>query len=153
MGRLLQVITRKPFLFVLISLSYILVVGLFRWRFKPQLETLMYLGGGILGIYFLDIAEVFFNLSPSPFRSMFFVGLFAAVSFFVITSSGSLLASGLVLSLYLSLILWQIGEWQVAGNIDSWFRMVATPVGRSMQQWFIIGSLVLFLLETYFFVR
>lgn len=153
MGKLVEIIRRKPFLFVLISLAYLLVVGLLKWRFKPPLTTLLFLGGGAIGIYFLDISEVFFNLSPSPFRSALFMGLFAAVSFFVVTSSGSLLGSGLVLSIYLTLILWQIGEWQMAGNLNSWYRQVEGLVAPSIQRWGLIFFLFLFLIETALFLR
>ncbi|MBI3385707.1 hypothetical protein HY031_01335 [Candidatus Gottesmanbacteria bacterium] len=153
MQRVFQVFTRKPFLFVLFSLAYLLVVGLLKWWFKPPVASLMFLGGGFVGIYFLDLAELFFNLTPSPFRSVLFLGLFAIVSFFVVTSSGSLLASGLVLSIFLTMIFWQAGEWQVNGNLDSWFRMVSSPMGRDIPRWMLIGCIVLFLLETYFFIR
>jgi len=153
MGRMLETITKKPFLFVLLSLAYVVVVGLLKWRLKPPVESVMFLVGGALGIYFLDIAELFFNLTPSPFRSVVFLGLFAVVSFFVVTSSGSLLASGLVLSLYLTMILWQVGEWNVAGNLNSWYHMVTVPVTGAIQRWIFWGLVGLFLVETFLFVR
>ena len=138
---------------MLLSLSYILVVGLVKWRLAPPMEALVYLAGGLLGIYFLDLAELFFKLFPSPFRSVVFQWLFVAVSFFVVTSSGSLLASGLVLSLYLTMILWQAGEWKLAGNLTSWYRMVAGPVDLGIQRWSMIAFAVIFIIETFLFIR
>ena len=96
---------------------------------------------------------MFFHLSPSPFRSIVFAAAFVVVSLFVVTSSGSMLASGLVLSLYLSLILWQVGEWHVRGNLNEWYRMITGPVpaGCSGGEW--CYFIVLFFVETYLFIR
>ncbi len=153
MSKILQIIFKKPLLFILLSVAYLLVVDLLKWKFKPPIESVMFLVGGALGIYFLDIAELFFNLTPSPFRSVLFLGLFSAVSFFVVTSVSSLIASGLVLSLYLTMLLWQVGEWRVVGNLNSWYQMVAGPVTLDIQRWIFFGSIGLFLIETFLFVR
>ncbi len=106
-----------------------------------------------MGIYLLDIAEVFFHLVPSPFRSVVFAAAFVAMSFFVVTSSDSTLASGLVLSLYLTMILWQVGEWQIQGNVATWYRMIAGAVSIQAQRWILIGFVVLFFVETFIFIR
>lgn len=146
------VIGKKPLFFVLISLLFLFLTGFLKWWIRPPVESLLFLGGGLLGIYFLDLAEAFFKVTPSPFRSIVFATLFAVVSFFIVTSSGSLFASGLVLSLYLTMILWQIGEWKVAGNVTSWYRMVAGPVTVQTQKWGIAAFTIVFLAETYLFV-
>ncbi len=143
----------KPVFFLLISLGYMGFVGFMKWNVRPPVLSLGFFGGGLLGIYFLDIAEAFFRLSPSPFRSVLFAAAFAAVSFFIVTSSGSLLASGLVLSLYLTLILRQAGEWHVVGNLNSWYRMIAEPVDARTQLLVFIGFMILFLVETFLFIR
>ena len=144
---------RKPLLFILIPLTYIVFVGLLKWRFRPPVESLMFLGGGALGIYFLDAAEAFFKLTPSPFRSVVFMGLFTIVSFFVVTSVASLIAAGLVLSLYLTMLLWQVGEWKAVGSLNSWYQMVSTPVTVSMQRYIFWGFMGFFFIETFLFVR
>src|SRR3989344_5468432 len=143
---------RKPLLFILIPLAYIVLVGLLKWRFRPPIEGLMFLGGGALGIYFLDAAEAFFKLTPSPFRSVVFMGLFTIVSFFVVTSVTSLIAAGLVLSLYLTMLLWQVGEWKAVGSLNSWYQMVSTPVTVYMQRYIFWGFIGFFFIETFLFV-
>lgn len=153
MNKIVELIRRKPLLFLLITLAYLVSVGLLKWRLRPPIESVMYLTGGLVGIYFLDIAEVFFDLTPSPFRTVLFAVLFAIVSFFVVTSSGSLLATGLVLSLYLTIILWQVGEWRMTGSLNSWYRMVAGPVTVATQRTVLIVFVVIFLAETFLFVR
>ncbi len=132
MEKIRELIKRKPPLFLIVSLGYLFGVGLLKWQIAPSVWALAYLGGGLLGVYFLDLAEVFFNLVPSPFRTIAFQALFVLVSFFVVTSSGSFLATGLVLSIYLTMLLRLSFEWK-------------KPV-------FLIG-MAIFLLETVMFIR
>lgn len=153
MDRVKALIVKKPVIFLLISCVYIILIAVLKWWIHPKLDTLWFVVGGIIGIYFLDGAELFFQLSPSPFRSVVFLALFAVVSLFVVTSSGSALASGLVLSLYLQMMLWQIGQWRVSHDLSSWYRMVATPVSVGTQQGICMAFCVMFLLETYFFIH
>lgn len=153
MNKIIEIIKKKPVLFLAVSVGYALGVGVLKWGIAWPPQAALYFGGAILGVYFLDGAEVFFNLNPSPFRSVVFVAGFDVVSFFIVTSSGSFVASGLVLSLYLSLILWQVGELQIAGNLNSWYRMVAGPVSLSVQRWILFVFIAFFVLETFLFIR
>lgn len=153
MGKLLKIIRRKPLILLLVSLIYLFLVGLAKWKITPPLSALWYLAGGILGIYFLELAEEFFQLTPSPFRSAIFAALYVAVSLFIITSSRSPGASGLVLSLYLSLILGQIGEWRTKGNLNSWFNMIEGAVEPATQSWLMTAFFAFFLVETYLFIH
>lgn len=146
-------IAQKPRIFVYISLVYLLVVVLAKWVAHPSLDALWFFVGGVIGVYFLDAAEIFFALNPSPFRSVVFGGLFSGVAFFVVTSSTGTIGSGLVLSLYLQMLLWQIGEWRINHNLNSWYRMVAGPVSPSTQQIILIASVVVFVIESAIFVR
>jgi len=148
-----EIVRRKPLFFLFISLGYLVLVALLKWNIHPTWNTLLFLAGGVLGVYFLDIAEVFFELTPSPFRSIVFVGAFMVVSLFIVTSSGSPLASGLVLSLYLTLLFWQVGQWQIQKNLNDWYRMVAGPVHAGAQRWILVGFVVLLFVETFLFVR
>ncbi len=148
-----EIVRRKPMLFILLSLGYLLLVSVFKWTIHPAIGTILFIVGGLIGVYFLDVAEVFFNLNPSPFRSIVFEGAFVIVSLFVVTSSGSMITNGLVLSIYLAMILWQVGEWQLQKNLNSWYRLVAGGVSLSVERSILIGFMVLFLIETYFFIR
>jgi len=153
MDNVKAVLRQKPRIFVYISLIYLLIIVLAKWVLHPSLDALWFFIGGAIGIYFLDAAEIFFALNPSPFRSVVFGALFAAVAFFVVTSSTGTIGSGLVLSLYLQMLLWQIGEWRVNGNVSSWYRMVAGPVLPSTQRLILIVSAVVFFTETFIFIR
>lgn len=152
MEKVVAIVRRKPPLFLFVSLGYLILVGFMKWQIHPPLAAIWFLVGGALGVYLLDGAEVFFALTPSPFRSIVFVGLFTVVSLFVLTSSGTLLAQGLVISLYLTLILWQVGQWQAMGNLNDWYRMVAVPVTVTVQRLGLIAFGVLFIVETLLFL-
>lgn len=152
MEKIQAIVKRKPLLFLVVSLVYLVGIGFLKWQSHPTLNSLYYLVGGLIGVYFLDIAEEFFAVQPSPFRSIVFAVLFVIVSFFIVTSSGSMLASGLVLSLYLSLVLWQLGEWQINGNLNTWYRMLAAPVAVTIQKWLAIAFIFIFLIETSVFL-
>lgn len=151
--KLREIIRRKPTFFIIASLIYLLAVAVLKWTIHPTIDTILFIVGGLLGVFFLDIAEVFFNLNPSPFRGMVFFAAFVVVCFFIVTSSGSALASGLVLSLYLTIVLWQIGQWRLSGNLSSWYSMIAVPVDLVTQKRILIVTVVLFFLLTVLFVR
>ncbi len=153
MENIQALIRQKPRVFVYITLLYLIGIGLIKWVMHPSLDALWFFLGGAIGLYFLDAAEVFFALSPSPFRSVVFSVLFAIVAFFVVTSSSGTIGSGLVLSVYLQMILWQVGEWRIQGQTDSWYRMVAGPIHRSTQRAIFSGFVIVFLCISYFFVR
>ncbi|MBI5620511.1 hypothetical protein HY949_01915 [Candidatus Gottesmanbacteria bacterium] len=153
MDKIVEIIKKKPILFLAVSVGYALGVGVLKWKIIWPPQAFLYFAGAIIGVYFLDAAEVFFALTPSPFRSVVFMAAYAVVSFFVVTSSGSFLGAGLVLSLYLSLLLWQVGELQLKGNLNSWYRMATGAPSVVQQRWVLVGFIVIFLVETYLFVR
>ena len=148
-----QIIARKPLLFLVISLGYVVLLGFIKWFIHPPLGAVWFLVGGVIGVYLLDAAEVFFAVNPSPFRSIVFAGAFVVLSLFVVTSADSMLADGLVLTLFLTMFLWQIGEWQITGNLNAWFRMVEGPVSVSLQRWSMVIFAALFVAETLLFLR
>lgn len=153
MDKVKTLIRQKSRIFVYVTLLYLLGIGLLKWVAHPSLDAAWFFLGGAIGIYFLDAAEVFFALSPSPFRSVVFGALFSVVAFFIVTSSSGVIGSGLVLSIYLQMLLWQIGEWRVNGHTDSWYRMVAGPVSESTQRGILIGFGILFFIISYIFIR
>jgi hypothetical protein len=153
MEKIKVIIQRKPLLFLLITIGYLLIAGLVKWNIHPTIGSATFIVGGLFGIYFLDVAEVFFALQPSPFRSVLFLTGLIIVSMFVITSSGSMLASGLVLSLFLSILLWQVGEWELHKNLNDWYRMVAGPVTTQTQQWILLSCIGMFIVETIVFIQ
>ena len=153
MDKVKEILKRKSSTFLITSIIYLLLISVFKWWIHPTISTLIFLAGGAFGLYFLDFAEVIFSVQPSPFRTMVFVTLFAIVSLFVITSSGSMLAIGLVLSIFLTILLWQIGEWTIMKNLHSWYRMFADPVPVQVQRIILYASVLVFCIETIIFIR
>jgi hypothetical protein len=148
-----QIFFRKPLLFLFVSLGYLILVGFLKWFIHPPIDVLWFILGGAIGVYLLDAAEVFFAITPSPFRSIVFAGAFVILSLFVVTSANSILADGLVLTLYVTMLLWQLGEWQITGNLNAWYRMVAGPVAPALQRWGMIIFATFFIVETLLFLR
>jgi len=153
MDKLKQIIKAKPQWVVLLIFSYILILGVLKWRITPDLTTVYYLIGGLFGVYFMDIAEVVFDIHPSPFRSILFVLLFGVVSFFVVTSSGSTFAIGLVLSLYFTLFLMAAEEWQEKGNLNGWYTLFKVSPQKHMQLGIMLGNVLVLVFETLIFMR
>ncbi len=148
-----QIISRKPLVFLFASLGYLLLVGFLKWYIRPPMGAVWFVLGGAIGVYILDAAEVFFAINPSPFRTIVFAGAFVILSLFVVTSANSMLADGLVLSLYLTMLFWQVGEWQISGNLNTWYRMVEGSVSIPLQRWGMVIFAVLFVVETLLFLR
>jgi len=147
------IIRRKNSLFIILSLVYILITIILKWGLGLEIETFMYALGGFIGMYFMDFAEDFFALKPSPFRSVFFMGGLVMVSFFIVSSSVSFLARGLVLLLYLTLLLWQIGEYRITGHLDSWYQMIPQKVEIRIQKMILGIFILIYCLETWIFIR
>jgi uncharacterized membrane protein len=153
MDKLKAIIKAKPRWIVLLIFSYILILGVLRWRFSPDITTVYYLLGGLVGVYFMDFADLVFDIHPSPFRSIVFILFFGVVSFFIVTSSGSMFAIGLVLSLYFTLFLLQAEEWQEFKNLNSWYTLVKEAPSVKMQQWIVLGTALFLVVETLIFIR
>lgn len=153
MRNLLAFLQWKPPFFLFISLGYLVLVYLFIWNIHPTLNAFLFLGGGCIGIFFLEAAEHFFHLQPSPFRSVVFVGLFIATSFFVITSSISFVASGLVLSAYLTILLWQTGELVTVKHLNRWYAMLLDPIAIGTQKSILAAELIFFVVQTIIFIQ
>jgi hypothetical protein len=153
MDKVTQIIKEKSLSLLLYTALYVIVLGFLRWKLTPDITILYYVLGGALGVYFMDIAELIFDIKPSPFHSIVFLGLFAAVSFFIVTSSGNLFAIGLVLSLFFNLLFSQVHEWMTKHTLDSWFTMVNADVPPKTQFWILIGTGALLVIESIVFIR
>ena len=149
---LLTIIKRRPPMLLVLPLVYLFMMALVKWQLSPQIGTVYFLVGGVVGLFFMDAAEVFFKLEPSPFRSILFAAGLAVVSTFLITSSDSFTAIGLVLSLSLNIILWQLGEWQLRKNMNSWYQLIAVQVKPEVQRVISACFVLLFLIQSLLFV-
>jgi len=145
-------IVKKPTLLVIIPIMYFFLVLFAKWQLSLPVGALWFFLGGIIGIYSVDVVEEFFHVSPSPFRSMMCViGLFI-VGFYTITSTREMIPSGMVLSLSLTLFLFQVSEWRIRKNLDSWYVMFFGSAKRNVQRIVLIVTAAVFLLETMMFI-
>jgi hypothetical protein len=125
---------RTSLLLLIITVSYLLFLTILRWKTNLDWRILFFLGGGILGVYFLDLADILFKISPSPFKNVLFQAIFVPFSLFVLTSSGSLFGAGLIFSIFLSMLFGQWQEFGKSGNISNWFWIVKVDFPPKTQQ-------------------
>lgn len=137
---------------LIITGVYLLIIVLLHWRLKISFDIVYFVAGGIIGVYFLDLADMVFKINPSPYRNVFFQAAFIIMTLFVITSSGSLFGAGLVFSIYLSMIMSQWLEIKKSGRIDGWFALVKTPIASSSQITYLCVISVIFVLLNLLFI-
>lgn len=134
------------------TVVYALVVSLVKWRFQFHLNILLFLGGSVIGLFLLDTVETFFAQSKSVFRTLFFEMLFIGASVFIITSSGSLVGSGVVLALFLRILFEQLSEYHASGSLGSWITSSNSVTTVHREQALLIGGVALFVILTLLFL-
>jgi len=143
---------------IVFTLIYLLSLTFLRWRMNFKGEILFFLGGGILGVYFLDLAEAIFKRgvgesgAPSSFKNVLFQAIFVPFSLFVLTSSGSLFGAGLVLSIFLNMLFEQGKELKATGNLNSWFRIIKRDFSLGTQRFYFLLMLGIFVFLSSLFV-
>lgn len=132
---------------LIITLTYFLFLIFWHWGLQPSLGIIFFLAGGLAGIYFLDLADALFALSPSPFKNVLFQSIFVPFTLFVLTSSGSLFGAGLVLSIFLGMIYSQWLTYRQNGNLNSWFGVIKREILVKNQQIYlwVMSGLFIFL--------
>jgi hypothetical protein len=153
LGKIRDIVVKKPLFFIFITVIYFIAVSVIKWQLKPNSNTLVLFIGAAVGLYLIDAAEAFVNINPSPFRGLVFIAGFIIVSFFIISSSGSFLGTGLVLSIFITMILWQMGELKITSNLNNWYRTEEGPLPLKSQYTMLIIFWSVFILETLLFIR
>lgn len=139
------------------SIVFLIIISVVRLRFDTSF--LFFWIGGLLGTEFLPLAENIFQhdlkLSKPVFHTLIFQAILAVLSFYVLSSSGSLFGIGFVMVMNLQLLKDEIFELRSAGKLSpGWFlylreeRLNPRTVGS-----FIILLVLLFLLLALSFSR
>ncbi len=118
-----QIILDRKYYFY--SVIYFLVVALAHWRLNPNLETVVFGIGGLIGLHLLDATELALDMRPteirpSPFRNLLTQLVLFILGVFVITSSPTNIGSGIVLFLLLRILLLQRDDYQSQGHLSQW---------------------------------
>lgn len=145
-------ILKKPPVLIVVPILYFFTIMFAKWQLNLPLGALLFFLGGVLGIYLLDIAEEIFDVKPSPFRTTLFVIGLGITGIYTLTSTREMIASGLVLGLMASIFLYQVSEWKIHRNLDSWYSMFLTNISRSGQKIGLIVLGIVLLLETVIFI-
>ena len=91
------------------------------------------------------------NKSDLLFHSAFFQTLFAILAFLIVTTSGSLLAKGLVLAFLLHLLIDQVTDLAEKKNMDRWFEGFPISLDGIQKRWFLVGNIVIVLVFGFLF--
>lgn len=137
--------------------AYFVVTSLLKWRFKPDLSLFFYLGGALFGMHLLDLFEQFVFAPQianeqkfiSPLRSMVVQLLLIPVTFFILTSTKSLVGAGCVLFLNLRFLDLQYLAKQ-DGKLSSWVGKF-TQSGVNLTHYLRLISAV-FIFQTVIFI-
>jgi hypothetical protein len=142
----------KPPVLVIIPTVYFLVLIFLKWKLALPIDALWFFLGAIFGIFLLDFAEEFFQVHPSPFRSIVFGTGLAIVGFYIVSSTKEPIAKGLILSLSLTLLLFQYAEWKLNKTLASWYALFIGPVSATVEKIVFMGFVLFFIVESLLFL-
>lgn len=77
------------------------------------------------------------------FHTVIFQLIFFALSFMILTSSGSLLGRGIVLAVLLHLVVDQLVDWLNTNLLTNWFRDVPFSFNQSQQKVYLLAASLL----------
>lgn len=83
-------------------------------------------------------------------HSVYFQIIFTILTFWVLTSSGSLLGRGIVLAFYLHLLVDQYKDYQYQGSVDRWFKNFQDVFDQTGKIYYLIVATLLFLVFAFF---
>ena len=83
-------------------------------------------------------------------HSVYFQIIFAVLTFWVLTSSGSLIGRGIVLAFYLHLLVDQFKDYQYQGSVDRWFKNFQDIFDQTGKIYYLIVATLLLLVFAFF---
>jgi hypothetical protein len=98
------------------------------------------------------LRETRYERKKLSFHSVIFQAVLPIFAFFVLTSTGSLLGTGLVMALYLRTLQLQFNSFRKQGDIQGWFWQVQAEVSHRIQVLYFVGMLIFFILLSLFLI-
>jgi len=83
-------------------------------------------------------------------HSVYFQIIFTVLTFWVLTSSGSLLGRGIVIAFYLHLLVDQFKDYQYQGSVDRWFKNFQEIFDQKGKIYYLIIATLLLLVFAFF---
>lgn len=153
MDRIKNIVLSKSRNIIGYTLIYIIFIYIARWRLTFNFDGLLILAGAVVGIFILDIAEDVVRTNPSPFRSVLFYAAFLPVCLFIVSSSNSAAAAGLVLALHITMIANIRKDLATDGQINKYFTYLKVDLTPQNQKNLIVLFALFLAVETLIFVR
>lgn len=131
---------------ILIDLDHMIYVFLLRPYELTSQRTILMLGEK----RWMDIVRLLYRSRSERkslvFHSIFFEIVFVVFTFWVVTSSQSMIGKGVVLGVLLHLIVDQIVDKRVLGNLNNWGRYLPIPLTAGVERGLIFLSAVIFVI-------
>ena len=84
-------------------------------------------------------------------HTAYFQAMFVVFAFLIITSSGSLFGTGLVLAFALHLFIDQLIDYMQKGDYKEWFDKIPIDLDKKQRVWYLVGNAFLILLFALYF--
>jgi len=104
---------------------------------------------------FLVMANTHLEHQELTFHNAVFIPIWIIFSFFILTSSGSLFTSSLVMTMYLHILkdIWDAVRITKNYQLDFLFWQIKIPLEETFKKYFVWSISLLFLLLTLFFLK
>lgn len=91
------------------------------------------------------------NKSDLIFHTAFFQLIFAAFTFWIVSSTGSIFALGLALAFALHLLIDQVTDLVELGGINIWFTKLNWTLDSKQEKYYVFAQVVLLLFLTFYY--
>jgi len=98
-----------------------------------------------------SLAETHFEHNELIFHNAVFIPIWIILSFFILSSSGSIFASILVMTIYLHLLkdIWDVIRIEKSYNLKFLFWQIKTPIEEKIKRYYVWGITLIFILENF----
>lgn len=101
------------------------------------------------------MAETHFEHDELSFHNAVFIPIWIIFCFFILSSSGSIFASAMVMAMYLHLLkdIWDMVRIKKSYDLKFLFWQIKMPLSEQIKKYYIWGATLVFILESLFFIR
>ena len=94
------------------------------------------------------------NHTELPFHNAIFIPIWALFCFFILSSSGSIFASSLVMAMYLHLLkdIWEVARREKNFSLNFLFWQIKSPISLKIKEYYVYIITVVFILESLIFL-
>ncbi len=92
------------------------------------------------------LAETRYERTKIIFHTASFQLIFLLLTFWVLTSSGSIFGRGLVLAFFLHLLVDQAVDLNQMGNLSNWFKNFPATFEERLKKWYFVANIIVLII-------